>query len=102
VIRCRDCVAALVLGKCSRFGSGAGQEFAKTDRVLAEMEGVALTALFSGLGVIAKATADRVDENEGNISLTESLRKWLTFYFSDYQSIPSSNIESCACVTMSV
>jgi len=44
----------------------------KTDRVLAEMEGVALTALFSGLGVIAKATADRVEENEGNISLTES------------------------------
>jgi hypothetical protein len=43
--------------------------------VLAEMEGVALTALFSGLGVIAKATADRVQENEGNISVTESLRK---------------------------
>jgi len=43
--------------------------------VLAEMEGVALTALFSGLGVTAKATADRVEENEGNISLTESLRK---------------------------
>jgi hypothetical protein len=50
-------------------------EFAKTDRVLAEMEGVALTALFGGLGVIAKATADRAEENEGNISLTESLRK---------------------------
>jgi hypothetical protein len=83
-------------------GGRAISEFAKTDRVLAELEGVALTALFSGLGVIAKATADRVEENEGNISLTESLRKLLTFYFSDYQSIPSSNIESCAGVTMSV
>jgi hypothetical protein len=51
-------------------GGRAIREFAKTDRVLAEMEGVALTALFSGLGVIAKATADRVEENEGNISLT--------------------------------
>ena len=53
-------------------GGRAISEFAKTDRVLAEMEGVALTALFSGLGVIAKATADRVEENEGNISLTQS------------------------------
>jgi hypothetical protein len=34
-----------------------------------------LTALFGGLGVIAKATADRAEENESNISLTESLRK---------------------------
>jgi len=56
-------------------GGRAISESAKTDRVLAEMEGVALTALFSGLGVTAKATADRVEENEGNISLTESLRK---------------------------
>jgi hypothetical protein len=62
-------------------GGRAISEFAKTDRVLAEMEGVALTALFSGLGVIAKATADRIDENEGNISLTESLRHSSHFIF---------------------
>jgi len=51
-------------------------EFAKTDRVLAEMEGVALTALFGGLGVIAKRLPQTaLRKTRGNISLTESLRK---------------------------
>jgi hypothetical protein len=39
------------------------------------MEGIALAALFLGLGVIAKLSADRVEEGDDNISLTESLRK---------------------------
>jgi hypothetical protein len=56
-------------------GGRAISEFAKTERVLAEMEGIALAVLFGGLGAIAKTAADRVEEDEGDISLSESLRK---------------------------
>jgi hypothetical protein len=66
---------AVLAGLAFCFGGRAISEFAKTERVPAEMEGFALTALFGGLSVIAKTAADRVEEGEGNISLTESLRK---------------------------
>lgn len=66
---------AVLAGLAFWVGGRAISEFAKTERVLAEMEGFALTALFGGLGVIAKTAADRVEEGESNISLSESLRK---------------------------
>src|SRR5271157_2383289 len=50
------------------FGDRAIIEFTKTELVLAEMEGIALTVLFGGLGVIAKIAADRLEEDESNIS----------------------------------
>jgi hypothetical protein len=57
------------------FGGRAISEFAKTERVFAEMEGIALTAIFGGLGAIIKTAAGCVEEDEGDISLSESLRK---------------------------
>jgi hypothetical protein len=78
-------VAFLLRGVASLFWVLAGVAFwvggglihtvANTERVLAEVEGIGLAALFLGLGVIAKLSADRVEVGDGSISLTESLRK---------------------------
>jgi hypothetical protein len=66
---------AVLAGLAFWVGGRAINEFAKTERVLAEIEGIALAALFFGFGVIAQIAADRVVEGEGNISLAEFLRK---------------------------
>jgi hypothetical protein len=58
-------------------GGRTMSEFAKTDRPLAEMEGLALAAVCAGLGAVAKAAAEHLDEEEGNgasPSADESLR----------------------------
>ena len=51
----------------------------KTDRVLAEIEGVGLAILCAGFGAIAKGTKDRLEAGEvdrnGPKSLGEALRK---------------------------
>jgi len=50
-----------------------------TDRILAEIEGMALAALCAGLGLIAKGAEDRLETGEvdpdGPKSLGEALRK---------------------------
>jgi hypothetical protein len=57
------------------FGGRAISEFSKTERMLAEMEGIALAVSLGGLGAIAKAVADRLEEDGSDISLSESHRK---------------------------
>jgi hypothetical protein len=56
-------------------GSGLIHALTDTDRVLAEMEGIALAALFLGLGLIIKMCGDRIEEGDSSTSLTECLRK---------------------------
>ena len=58
------------------FGGGAISAITGTERIPAELEGIGLAALFAGLGVIAKAAEDRLEQDEpGPRSLTEVLRK---------------------------
>ena len=44
-------------------------EFAKTDRILAEMEGTGVAVLFAGLGAVAKLAEDHLEEDEKDESL---------------------------------
>jgi len=39
-------------------GGGAIHEFTKTDRILAEVEGIALAVVLVGLGAVARALCD--------------------------------------------
>jgi hypothetical protein len=59
------------------WGGQAISEFAKTERMLAEMEGISLAVLFAGLGAIAKAAEDRFEGDEDGTSVPEreSFRK---------------------------
>ena len=58
------------------FGGGLIHALTNTDRITAEMEGVALTVLLVALGVIAKVAEDRLEEGAGGPkSLSEALRK---------------------------
>lgn len=57
------------------FGGGAIKALTETDRLLAEMEGFGLTMLLAGVGLMAWTGADRLEEGESNISLSDSLRK---------------------------
>jgi hypothetical protein len=69
-------VLFVIAGLALWFGGGVIVAFGGTDRVLAEMEGFALTVLFVGLGVIAKGVEDHLEEgDEGAKSLGEALRK---------------------------
>jgi hypothetical protein len=43
-------------------GGRAINEFAKTERMLAEMLGIAIATTFAGLGALAKAAADHFDD----------------------------------------
>jgi len=43
-------------------GGRAIHEFANTERVLAEMEGIGLAVLLGGLGAVLKSFVDRFDE----------------------------------------
>lgn len=51
-----------VAGCAFWFGGRAMHEFANTERVLAEMEGIGMAILFGGVGAIAKSFADRFDD----------------------------------------
>ncbi len=58
-------------------GGRAISEFAKTDRILAEMESLALAAVCAGFGAVAKAAGERFEEDEEDGASTsggESLR----------------------------
>ena len=66
----------VVAGLTFWFGGGIINAFRTPDRVLAEMEGIALTLLFAGPRVMAKAAEDRLEEGKGGAkSLGEALRK---------------------------
>jgi hypothetical protein len=43
--------------------------FAKTDRILAEMEGTGVAVLFAGLGTVAMFAEDHLEEDEKDESL---------------------------------
>jgi hypothetical protein len=52
-------------------GGRAINEFAKTERVLAEMEGICLAALCAALSVIAKAASEHLAETgDGDLSIS--------------------------------
>ena len=46
------------------WGGRAIHDFAKTERVLAEMEGIGLAVLCGGLGAVAKHAAGRPEEDD--------------------------------------
>ena len=52
----------VVSGSAFWFGGRAIHEFANTERVLAEMEGIGIAILFGGFGAIAKSFADHFDD----------------------------------------
>jgi hypothetical protein len=52
----------VVAGIAFWLGGRAIHEFANTERVLAEMEGIGVAVLFGGLGAIAKSFASRFDD----------------------------------------
>lgn len=57
------------------FGGGLIHAIAQTERLLAEMEGIGLAMLFGIAGAIAKGVAIRLEEVDGPVSLSESLRR---------------------------
>jgi len=52
----------VVGGSAFWFGGRAIHEFANTERVLAEIEGIGIAILFGGFGAIAKSFADHFDD----------------------------------------
>jgi hypothetical protein len=56
-------------------GGRAISEFAKTDRVLGEMGGIALAAVLIGLGAVVKATGDGFIDEEAASSEDKPTRK---------------------------
>jgi hypothetical protein len=66
-----------IAGLAFWFGGGVISAVARTDRILAEIEGIALALLCVGLGTIAKVAEDRLEQGEadGPTSLGEALRK---------------------------
>lgn len=57
------------------WGGRAISEFAKEERMIAEMEGIGLAAILGGLGAMAKIGAGRLEE--GEIRDTSSLEQAL-------------------------
>jgi hypothetical protein len=55
-------------------GGRAIHEFARTERMLAEMEGIGLAAVCAGLGAVAKAAAERPAEAEEHRTPTQQAR----------------------------
>jgi hypothetical protein len=61
-----------IAGLAFWLGGRAINEFAKTERILAEMEGISLAVLCAGLGAVAKAAGERLAEaEEAEISASE-------------------------------
>src|SRR4029077_5645510 len=52
----------VVAGLAFWVGGWAISDFAKTDRIFAEMEGITLAVVVGGLGFAAKTAADNLDE----------------------------------------
>jgi hypothetical protein len=53
-----------VAGLAFLVGGRAISEFGKTDRIVAEMEGIGLAIVTGGLGLVAKTAAENLDEDE--------------------------------------
>jgi hypothetical protein len=66
-----------IAGLAFWFAGGVISAAFGTDRILAEMEGIALALLCAGLGLIAKVAEDRLEQSEANgpTSLGDALRK---------------------------
>ena len=62
---------ALVCDSCTNILAGGSviSVFAKTNRILAEMEGTGVAVLFAGLGTVAKFAEDHLEEDEKDESL---------------------------------
>ena len=58
----------VVAGLAFLVGGRAISEFAKTDRILAEMEGILLAVVVGALGFAAKTAADNLDEGKDSSS----------------------------------
>lgn len=56
-------------------GGTVMREFAKTEWILAEIEGTSFAMLLGGIGAIARTAATRLEERDGITSLSDSLRK---------------------------
>jgi hypothetical protein len=54
----------VIAGLAFWVGGRAINEFAKTERILAEIEGISLAVLCAGLGVVVKAASERLAEAE--------------------------------------
>jgi hypothetical protein len=55
-------------------GGRAIHEFAKTDRMLAEMEGIGLAAVCAALGAVVKSAGENLTEDE-NEPAVDSIKK---------------------------
>ena len=56
-------------------GGTVMREFAKTEWILAEIEGTGFAMLLGGIGAIARTAATCLEERDSIISLSDSLRK---------------------------
>ncbi len=56
-------------------GGKAINEFAKTERVLAEVESIGLSMLLAVIGAVARTAATRLEEGDESVSLSDRLRK---------------------------
>jgi hypothetical protein len=54
-----------IAGLAFLWGGRAISEFARTERTLAEMEGLVLAGMCGALGAWAKTAGDNLDEDEG-------------------------------------
>lgn len=68
-------VLFVMAGLAFLFGAEAIHEFAKTEWILAEIEGTSVAMLLGGIGAVAKTAATRLEDGDSNISLFDSLRK---------------------------
>jgi hypothetical protein len=59
-----------VAGLAFWVGGRAINEFARTGRMLAEMEGIALAAVCAGLGAVVKSAGENLKEDEGETTPT--------------------------------
>jgi hypothetical protein len=65
----------VIAGMAFWFGRGLIHAVVRTERLLAEAEGIGLAALFGGIGALVKTIATRLETGDGMISLSDSLRK---------------------------
>ena len=56
-------------------GGRAINEFARTDRLLAEMEGIAFAAVCAALGAVLKSPGENLAEDEETDTTVDSLQK---------------------------
>jgi hypothetical protein len=65
----------VIAGMAFWFGGGLIHALVRTERLLAEAEGIGLAVLFGGIGAMARTIATRLETGDRMISLSDSLRK---------------------------